>query len=673
MPPLAYQIFALSFALLATLKGQGWDEKFANAFSSRISEIDSEIENLGNDLVGLPVIPLDDRGGTSGCAVLYTQPTGDHAITMRWDEPAMIDFVALVPARRYGVSGLESQYGTPNSFRVILINADGEEIADIGSESNIHQHPIRRGHPFVYEIDDPVEASGMMIIAPDLLKYTDQYVHAWAEVFVFSGNRNVAMSATINTDGGMRPAAGWEWSPDYLIDGQTPLGLPEMPVTDHRNVGWLSEGRANADDSTWLEIDFGEVRSFESIRLMPVQRPTSDLPSGFGFPERLTIRISDERSSALGEIIHEESFANPGYNPVEISIPESKTRYLYLEATKLWKPYESYPAFFALSEVEVFNDGENVALHAAVRSPHGMNNVIASGSRMWNTISLTDGFGPDGKLVSYREWFGAIDKRLQLETRRFELRAERADNIAVYRRLGIGGIAVIAVIGAIAMIALPLRYRVRSKQDLRKVRERIAGDLHDEVGSNLGSIQMFADLAESRSGESKELKRIQRIAAETVSAVRDIVWLLRPHGGARIGTAEHMRETASIMLEPVEWEFSGNELAWQVELEDEASRDLFLFFREALHNILRHAKASKVVIRVEENHGRFLLKISDDGCGIPDAKKDRPSTLRALRQRAEALKADFAVDSEEGKGTTLELNVPLCKRRPKAPVAGVAT
>ncbi len=328
----------------------------------------------------------------------------------------------------------------------------------------------------------------------------------------------------------------------------------------------------------------------------------------------------------------------------------------------MWKAFESYPAFFALSEVEVLAGDENLARGKVVRSPDGMLNVIAPGGRYWSGAALSDGFGPDGRLVSTREWVTQLDRRLQLETRRHELRAEADRLVSGWRRTGLTGLAVLGLVGAFLIIALPIRYRIHANRELLKVRERIAGDLHDEVGSNLGSIQMFADLAEGRSGPSDELKRIQRIAAETVSAVRDIVWLLRPQGDHRIGTVEHLRETSSIMLETLEWKFTANEEAWQVELSEEATRHLFLFFREALHNIMRHARATKVDVRVEKTGGHFRLAITDDGVGIEPERLERPATLHALRQRAEALGADLRIESRPGEGTRLELVVPLARK-----------
>ena len=232
-----------------------------------------------------------------------------------------------------------------------------------------------------------------------------------------------------------------------------------------------------------------------------------------------------------------------------------------------------------------------------------------------------------------------LDRRLQIETNIHQLQTEASHLVSVWRNTGLTFFVILGLAGAIAIIALPIRYRIHSNRELMKVRERIAGDLHDEVGSNLGSIQMFADLAEGRSGASDELKRIQRIASETVSAVRDIVWLLRPEGDHRIGPVEHLRETSSIMLETLKWKFSAEEASWQLEFPEEANRHLFLFFREALHNILRHARASIVEIRIKTNDSQFELSISDDGVGIDSERIDHPATVRRVHWRAQCAQA----------------------------------
>jgi len=649
-----------------------WDERLARAASTRLQGIERELAALAPVPDGLPGIPIDDQGGTGGFAVIHPQPSPGatpFSMEVRWAGAGEVDLIALVPARRYDARGLDARYGLPGAFTVELLDADGGILTVVADEKHARDHPVRRGHPFVYRIDPPQAAFGIRVTARDLAEGgegEDGHIHAWAEWFAFAGERNLAFGGSVTSTGGSTPAAPWHWNADFLVDGQTPLGLPEIPAADHRNVGWLSHGRADARESASLTIDLGAVTAIDGVRLLPARRPTSDLPNGFGFPRRLEIAVADTAmppaDPAAWRTIAAPSLRNPGHNPVWIGLDEGMpAHHVRVTAVELWKEFEGYPAFFALSELEVISGGENVALGKVVRSADGMPNLIAPGGRYWSSSALIDGHGPDGRLVPARDWMRLLDERLAIETRIHHLHLEAATVVRDWRNGALALFALLGVAGLVALVALPLRFRVHSRRQLIAVRERIAGDLHDEVGSNLGSIQMYADLAEGRTGPSEELKRIQRIAAETVSAVRDIVWLLRPGRDHRIGTIEHLRETASIMVDSLDWHFHANEASWEVELPDDSNRHLFLFFREALHNILRHANATTVHIDVETCERALRLTIRDDGAGIPPEKLARTATLRALRQRAEALGATLDVATQPGGGVALTLKMPVRK------------
>lgn len=653
-----------------------WEEQVARRFSSRLGEVRQELAAIDAELPGLPGMPAVDPGGTGGFASLYEKAApgsdGEFSVSVGFAAPGEVDLVVLVPARRHSAGGSDPQFGLPDAFTVDLLDEQGAAVARIAAPRNLWADAVRAGHPFIFPVKPALRAAGMRISATKLRldsstpdNENPRYAHAWAEALAFAGARNLARGGSAQISSGLPPTAPWQWSIAYLIDGQTPLGLPEIPAGAHQNVGWMSDPRIKSTDAVWLELDLGSVREFDSLRLFPAKRPIPDLPSGFGFPRRVTVTVPAESPGAVAQL-KEFSCSNPGDNPVVIPLGEWRGRRVRIGMTELWKAFESYPAFAALSEVEVMRGEENLALNAGILAAGGRGSPIIGASSQWNAASLTDGFGPEGKLVPQRDWLLALGHRLELEERQYHLRREASAIVAGWRRGAISTVTAFGVLGAVILVAFPIRYRLREKRQLAKARDRIAGDLHDEVGSNLGSIQMFADLAERRQGSSAELKRIQRIAAETVSAVRDIVWLLRPEGNHRIATVEHLRETCSIMLEPLEWKFSANEPAWQCEISDEANRHLFLFLRESLHNILRHSEAKHVEIHVECDAKEFRLKISDDGKGIPPDKLERPSTLRALRKRAESLEASFAVDSKPEQGTRLELAFPLQrKRRPR--------
>lgn len=646
--------------------------RLANSLSGRLGEIEKELVAIEAGLPGLPIVPVGDQGGTGGFAIMDTKAVPDHeddfSVSVRFQTAGMVDLIVLVPARRYGVYGLNAEFGMPDSFSVTLTGEQGETLAKVADVKDAWADPVRAGHPYVIPISPPVRASGMKIVASKLPLDSDdsqRYAHAWAEALAFEGERNLARGAVVERPKGSgvsAPNATWQWSNDYLVDGQTPLGLPEIPGEAHANVGWMSDARESAKDAVWFDLDFSGSKEFDAIRLYPAKRPTSDLPSGFGFPRTFVISVWDGPPKERGRVPLLEKrveTSNPGHNPFLVPLGACKGSHVRIEMTELWKVYEKFPAFGALSEVEVLSGQTNVALGALVRTSGMAGTIISSGSQYWSLASLTDGFGPEGKLVPDRTWLLSLNRRLELETSRYHLQQEREEIIRTWRRALWALVATLGGIAAVLVVALPLRYRRRSKKQLEDVRDRIAGDLHDEVGSNLGSIQMFADLAEGKTGGSAELRNIQRIAAETVSAVRDIVWLLRPGGDHRIATVEHLRETCSIMLETHDWKFTANDPAWACEMSDDANRNLFLYLREALHNILRHAEAAKVQIQVEVAGGQFHLTIADDGRGIDPERLARPATFRALRKRAEALQASFAAKSEPGHGTELVLVIPL--------------
>ena len=652
---------------------KSWERYLASHVSGRLENIESELRSIAGELPGLPAIPIADQGGTGGFANLHSKEGppegGEYSVSIRFAEAGLVDLIALVPARRYGVEGLEAQFGMPDAFSVELLDQEGKALSRVADLHDLWSDPVRAGHPFVFAVSSPVMAAGLKISArrlrldPDV---SETFVHAWAEAFAFAGERNLAANGTVTSVGGSPSLAPWQWSNAFLVDGQTTLGLPEIVGAPHQNVGWMSEVEVNPKEPVWLELDLGSVQDLDSVRLFPAKRPTSDLPSGFGFPRAFTVSVSelpfDPRQHDTMPLKTVKA-GSPGHNPVSVPLGNCRGRYVKIEMTEVWKAYENFPAFVALSEVEILKGEKNLAEGAGVRTSGGIGLMIGSGSQFWSTASLTDGFGPEGKLVPARDWLLALDRREGLEARQYQLQREAAGIVESWKKTGWTVIAVFGGLGLVLLVALPIRYRSRGKRQVEEVRDRIAGDLHDEVGSNLGSIQMLANHAERRGGDSKELKRIQRIAAETVSAVRDIVWLLRPGGDHRIATVEHLRETCSIMLEPHEWKFTANEAAWQCEMRDDTNRHLFLFFRESLHNILRHAEASRVEVAVACDAKEFRLTISDDGCGIPADRLERPSTLRALRKRVEALAATFAVETQPGQGTKLELAIPLTLKR----------
>ncbi|MCU0752326.1 MAG: hypothetical protein MUC40_04740, partial [Akkermansiaceae bacterium] len=162
---------ALAHLLATAAAGadDGWERGLARVFSARLKQIEAELAENRPDMSKLPVIPVSDQGGTGGFAAIHPGPVPAagklHAVEVRWPLEAAVDWLALVPARRYDERGLDAQYGMPDAFTVELINAAGDAVAVVAREKNARAHPVRKGHPFVYQVSPPVRASGLRITA----------------------------------------------------------------------------------------------------------------------------------------------------------------------------------------------------------------------------------------------------------------------------------------------------------------------------------------------------------------------------------------------------------------------------------------------------------------------------------------------------------------------------
>jgi ligand-binding sensor domain-containing protein/signal transduction histidine kinase len=223
------------------------------------------------------------------------------------------------------------------------------------------------------------------------------------------------------------------------------------------------------------------------------------------------------------------------------------------------------------------------------------------------------------------------------------------------------GFQAAAMAALIVLGTLVYRFRMRQVQSTERVRLRIARDLHDEVGSNLGSIALLSQAA-SRNDEpasARDFNEITRVARETAEAMRDIVWLISPDEDRLERLVLRMRETAGTLLAGTTWRFHAPDHLPVQRLSTEFKRHVLLIFKEALHNVRKHARASRVDVHLELRNGQLELRITDDGVGMdPDAQRTGQG-LENLRRRAAELGSQLQLESRPSAGTTLRLSVPL--------------
>ena len=249
---------------------------------------------------------------------------------------------------------------------------------------------------------------------------------------------------------------------------------------------------------------------------------------------------------------------------------------------------------------------------------------------------------------------GQVFGNLYLAERRAGGSFTAADEAAV--------VALAAVAGsAIANVRLATRSRELS---VVRERDRIARDLHDTVIQNLYATGLGLQAA-LRSGSAAEDVR-NRIARaiesidSTVKEIRATIFALQDSpsaaGGARarlLGVAEEM---ASLLGFPPRMRLDG---PIDTALSSDTIEHLLPVLRESLTNVAKHARATRVTVRVEVIHGKLELEVVDDGVGLPQTLRPNGMGVTNIRERAGLMGGEAHIDSVSGGGVRVLWRIPL--------------
>ena len=620
----------------------------ASRLSEEFQTTERRLGEIAAEMHTLPQMPDLDALGTHGFHSNFTGDSEGNWFEIAWERPRRIDGIAMIPTRLSTQSGRRSNYGLPNRLRIEaqLPGATGRvtlaEVADTRLD-------LRRGDPVFLELA-AVEVVALRFVPIDLPTLPGKTVRFFSlsELMVFDGPDNIASDGRFNASYSIDTEVGWNIS--YLVDGQSPLGPAEMPEPGH-SLGWHGDPVQDALIPTWAQIDLGEARDFEAIRMIAARGDAPIKGPGFGFPVRFRLETTDDPAKGPWTTLWEtgdRDYPNPGYNPVDFRLAPSRGRFVRLTALKLHQPDRFTTPRILLSELEVLAGGRNLALGKKVETPDRTASVRHDAKRIWSRAGLTDGYSSTGRLMSEREWVSRLSRRFDLHCEQQALLQLRARLIDRHHRIFLlvcFGLLFATVLG---LAVWQVRTRLASRRQVAGLRRRISSDLHDEVGSTLATIALLSDLPPA----SGTLGEINRLARESSESLREIVELTIAPGRLRKPLVERLRDIASVMLRDHRWTFEGGEVP---ELHLEQRRNLVFFFKEALHNIQRHAKAGEVDIRFRVEDGRVELSIRDNGRGMEVRPSGGGESLHTLHQRAESLGGRLEVESRPGAGTRLLL------------------
>jgi len=213
------------------------------------------------------------------------------------------------------------------------------------------------------------------------------------------------------------------------------------------------------------------------------------------------------------------------------------------------------------------------------------------------------------------------------------------------------------------------KLRLQRLLHVERVRSRLARDLHDDMGSTLSTINILSNIAlkqtQLEEKTSKEyMSTINNSTTQMMESMDDIVWSINPVNDSLVKVLARMKEVAGAVLEPnnIEYQFHTDNAVKELNFSMEWRRDIFLVFKEALNNIVKYSKARNVSVILRKSGKNFQLIVEDDGIGFDmNARVSaiRGNGLKNMKKRAETIHGQLDVDSVPGKGTRVNLTVPL--------------
>ncbi len=632
-----------------------------------LSKLEQRLIDIDSELAGLPSYSLRSGLGSIGYRSKgYKESKQSEWVQIELGSNVPIDQVVLVPTILRDTKEGFIDEGFPKKFKLIAGTSENNEgivIVSYGPEDAF----LPRIAPLVISFPE-IEADWVRIEATELspIGFDGTYFLQLAEVFVFNGLENVALrkpvtishpSATASMEIGNIPEARKK---ETLVDGFVPY-LMDAAKGD-KSIAFV--GRAKHQGISSFQIDLGTQETINQIHLHAVEQ-SATVPvtsSGdIGIPKRLIIEGASQPDFADARLLfdyHHVSFLDAG--PI-IMLPfkETPCRYVRFTAeTNEGNPYDSSTTQrVGFAEIEILYNGENKALRKPVQSdlpPETYHRKIAA---------ITDGHNFYGQILPHREWLNKLARRHDLETERplviAELNLRYARQKATLNLMY--WITAVLVAGIVFTVLIERIIRLRQ---LARIRERFAADLHDELGANLHTIGLLGDVAQSSIENPDRLKtalqRSRKITEQTSDAVRHCI-NLQEANGVYGSLPEDMRRAARRMLTNMEHTEKIENQDLLNDLEARTRADLFLFYKECLVNVCRHAGATQVITELNASKKELHLSVKDNGCGFPESMNDHipPS----LKRRARLLRAQVTTEPSASGGTKIKLSLRLRKFR----------
>ena len=622
------------------------------ALEHRIDAIDTELDQLAS-------FSLQSGVGRVGFRSMpHDTPDALEWIAVDLDGPRTIDQIVLVPTLwRDTRTGFRSD-AFPTAFRIVAQPAQGGDPVELASFDE-GDFLTPRIAPLVINVE-PTAVTSVKVEASRLSTraWDGKFILQLAEILLFEGPENVALHQIVREPGPERNE-GQARSKEFAVDGFLPYLMDA--AEGEQSVAFVSQVGIGEQPS--LTIDLGGTVTVDGLHLHTVD-VSDTVPQGtsteFAMPRHLKVEGALDAGISDPVMLLEDRFPTIyDTGPIVMRrVPPTPARFVRLTALQPYINQEvgTPGSQIGFAEIEVFSHGNNAALGKPVLADF----IAESPDRKLS--ALTDGRNLYGRLLPLREWMGQLARRHDLETIRPQLLAELNTRYA-RQKANVERLQRWVAALAVGIVFLFLIARLLRMREVARLKQRLAADLHDELGASVHTIGLLSDLAaESTDDPSRHAELHRRIRSETERsgiAVRHCADMLEA-AGATTDLEEEMRRAARRILAhlPHEVRFKGRENLNA--LPARKRLDLLMFYKECLVNISRHADATEFHTELHATRQGVSLIVRDNGRGLDTEEDD--AVPSSLKRRADLLGAQIFAERPDGGGTRIHLQLRIRRR-----------
>ncbi|MEM0895789.1 MAG: ATP-binding protein [Verrucomicrobiota bacterium] len=659
-----------AMALLLTLPSSASAEsptKESSPFAQRLAkwlrpsvrEDKDSLARFRERLAELPPLSPGHSGRNIGLHSRF-QPRRDTRLDITIDLGSYhpVERIVVFPVRGTFRGTRVGGYGfSPHFVLELAIDADFSELVHSVDSQSVPLPP-RPDFPTQFVLEEPIEARFLRLrVLEHWTREDGRYLSAFGELMVLANNRNVALRAKVDA---VSFTSFPDWHHAFIVDGQTDLGLPVSSEPSQTN-GFLTQGSRDQLAKRWIQLELPRVVEVDDVTLIPAQPVDAPDQFGHGFPRRFRLMLSEDADFANAQTLYESEewvFPNPGDNPAVFAGERHPTRFVRLEVSELSR-INLERSSISLAEMQVFEDGENVALGAKVTASDVFD--VERFLDVWRPEYLVDGYSSQNRLIRLEDWLDGLDERREVETQiaGLENQIETRTQHTLSWVLGGASLFALSSMGVIGLLIVRRKQSLEQQQE--ELRARIARDLHDDLGSRLGGMRLLSEgllgaeeLPEELRGD---LDLLRQSSGEATDAMRDIVWLLDTRERSLEKLRQQMKRLIPSIVGSMPWEFHIDG-APDAEVDFEFRRQVVLAFREALNNAVRHSGSDRVECRIGGDTENFSFEVEDWGRGFDEASVKRGLGLNNLHKRADTLKGKTHIESTPGTGTVVRFKAP---------------